>query len=554
MRKMKLFVILCLVVSSVTYSNIKLDPSKSQNTTIEKAKNGSTIINVNTPNNKGISVNDFENFQTKDGVIFNNSNSRFNMSQIAGMINANPNITGEQARLILNRVGGNNRVEIENYLEVVSKNKTDMIMSSQNGFYLNNTKFINFRNVTFTTAPVNLDSNGNIAPFNIRTGNIEIGRNGIDASGVTQLALLSKQIYIDGPVKGTNMEIVSGEFDYNPDTKTYTKQGTNSNELLISSSAFGSIYGNQIKIVAVNGDVGVKGDVISQYVVAINADGTVKTNNINSGSVTVQAKKYEAEGNIYSSGSVRIKAENSIFLGDYVQSDSYIDIVGNLDNESALMSNDLYVSNRLSNSNFIYNTGILSSESLGNGGTIVNEYRINVKGDVMNNGEIETEYIAGSKFQNYGIIKSENNLIMDVNELHSGNRHSITAKNDLKINSIGYVLTYGGKISAKNILIDASLISYIGEMYAEKKIDLKSRKGYIDNLGKMVGETIVLDSAASAGNYSEMIGHDITFKARQGVNLRSGKLKVHTLRVIAPGFPSLPSDTFPYEIYYEEYN
>ena len=88
----------------------------------------------------------------------------------------------------------------------------------------------------------------------------------------------------------------------------------------------------------------------------------------------------------------------------------------------------------------------------------------------------------------------------------------------------------------------------------EKKIDLKSRKGYIDNLGKMVGETIVLDSAASAGNYSEMIGHDITFKARQGVNLRSGKLKVHTLRVIAPGFPSLPSDTFPYEIYYEEYN
>jgi filamentous hemagglutinin len=45
-----------------------------------------------------------------------------------------------------------------------------------------------------------LDGNGNLLPFNVREGKIEVGRQGINAEGLRYLALLSKQIYVDGQI------------------------------------------------------------------------------------------------------------------------------------------------------------------------------------------------------------------------------------------------------------------------------------------------------------------------------------------------------------------
>ena len=149
------------MLNSMLFADIKVDKNVPQKTSVDRAQNGANIININTPNNKGISVNDFSEFRTKDPTVFNNFGQGVGRSYLAGMMAANPNLTKEQAaRLILNRVGGNNRVEIENWLEVMSENKTDIIFSSQNGFYLNNTGFINFDKAIFTTSRVDLDGNG----------------------------------------------------------------------------------------------------------------------------------------------------------------------------------------------------------------------------------------------------------------------------------------------------------------------------------------------------------------------------------------------------------
>ena len=115
--------------TNIGFGEIILNPNANQNTTIDRSQNGAaTIININTPNSKNISVNDFQEFRTKDGVVFNNFGEGVGRSYLAGLMAANPNLTREQAaQLILNRVGGNNRVEIENYLEVMSNGKTDMI-------------------------------------------------------------------------------------------------------------------------------------------------------------------------------------------------------------------------------------------------------------------------------------------------------------------------------------------------------------------------------------------------------------------------------------------
>lgn len=109
-------------------------------------------------------------------------------------INGNPTLIEEQAKLILNRVGGTNRV--------VGRNKIDMIFNSPNGIYLDRTKFTGFKDVIiFTTVPVNLDEKGNIRTLTIDKGNIEVGRKDLDTSKLEQFFLFSKQISVDGEVR-----------------------------------------------------------------------------------------------------------------------------------------------------------------------------------------------------------------------------------------------------------------------------------------------------------------------------------------------------------------
>ena len=95
------------MLSNFLLADIKLDPNSKQNTTIDRSNNGAaTIININTPNDKGISVNDFSEFRTKEGVVFNNFGEGIGRSYLAGLMAANPNLSKEQAaQLILNWIG-----------------------------------------------------------------------------------------------------------------------------------------------------------------------------------------------------------------------------------------------------------------------------------------------------------------------------------------------------------------------------------------------------------------------------------------------------------------
>ena len=106
--------ILLAMLNSMLFADIKVDKGVPQKTSVDRAQNGANIVNINTPNSKGISVNDYSEFRTSDPTVFNNFGSGVGRSYLAGMMAANPNLTKEQAaRLILNRVGGNTRCSFE---------------------------------------------------------------------------------------------------------------------------------------------------------------------------------------------------------------------------------------------------------------------------------------------------------------------------------------------------------------------------------------------------------------------------------------------------------
>nr|WP_256478680.1 hypothetical protein [Sebaldella sp. S0638] len=473
------------------FADIKLDRNANQNTSIDRAQNGqAAIININTPNNKGISVNDFENFQTKEGVVFNNFGEGVGRSYLAGMMAANPNLSREQAaRLILNRV------EIEAFLEVMSSNKTDMVFLSTNGFYLNNTGFINFDKVMFTTSRVDVDGNGNLLPFNIRGGDITVGRDGINAEGVRYLALLSKNINIDGQIhaKDAEVDLIAGNFDYNPDTKEYTKQGTNNNELLISSSAFGSVYGNQIKIVAVNGNVGVNGDVISERVLRINADGTIVTNRMQAKeSIDIKAKEFTQESSTYSEGKVKIEADKTSLKGSGTQAGE-LEVTGDLEsnvtvyskgnitvggdtksNGQLLSEGSLEVKGNLEASDLVYGKDeIKVGKSLTNKSDMQSEGNVTVGGDVANTGKVFSDKNLNIKGNttNQGTLYGKDSIKIEKNLNNSGNIQTAGDLSAKDTNNTGNIVAEG-KIETENLDNNGEILT--NEKLTTKNIDNKT--------------------------------------------------------------------------------
>jgi filamentous hemagglutinin len=374
----------------------------------------------------------------------------------------------------------------------MSENKTDLIFSANQGFYLNNTGFINFDKVIFTTSRVDLDGNGDLLPFNIRGGKIEIGREGINAEGVRYLAFLSKQISIDGQIyaKDTDVDLIAGDFDYNPNTREYTKQGTYNNELLISSSAFGSMYGNQIKIVAVNGNVGVAGDNIAQKVLKINADGTIVTNkNQGNEGIEIKGKEFTQNSSTYTEGNLTIEADKTSLKGNGTQAGNIL-ITGELENEVNIYSGtdinigkglvnkrgqivaerNISVGGKADNRDLVYAKGNIGiGKELNNTGNIQSNGSIKAGGNTTNTGKIlsENELTVGGKLTSTGTVYGKNKVEIKDKLDNSGDIQSegnITVGSDTK--------NTGRIISDKNIEISGNLETE-ETVYAKENLNVK---------------------------------------------------------------------------------
>ena len=53
---------LLAMLNSILFADIKVDRNIPQKTSVDRAQNGANIVNINTPNSRGISVNDYSEF------------------------------------------------------------------------------------------------------------------------------------------------------------------------------------------------------------------------------------------------------------------------------------------------------------------------------------------------------------------------------------------------------------------------------------------------------------------------------------------------------------
>ena len=465
-------------------ANLVVDPNSTYNTKIDESRNGVPIVNISTPNDRGVSINEFKEYNVDEkGQILNNADN-IGRSHLGGLINANPNLAPNQAaNLIILQVNGSNRSQIEGYLEALSRQKVDVILANENGLYINNSGTINIKNFTATTGKLNL-KDGDFVGIDVEKGNVLIGPKGFNGNNTDYVDIIAKTLELRGNIVANNLNIKTGSNDKN-----------SSNTLAIDASELGGMYAGVIKIVSTDKGVGVNSDsfiVSKDKKLEITADGQIKINKVQAKGVDIKGKEYVQKDLTYSDGDISIKADK-IKLAGTGMSGNKVSLNGDVENSS-----DISVKKNLNTKNFS-NTGLVQ----------VND-KIEVLGNVNNTGEILTnnsftakdvkttgkliskDNINVSNLENSGVITSNNKLNID-GKLNNAGEIQIT--DNIVVNgnveNTGEILT-NGSFTSKDIKnkkelsankdIRVSKLENTGNILTNSKISIN---GDLTNTGEL---------------------------------------------------------------------
>ncbi len=277
-------------VNDSPINHIVIDPDRGGNATIDRAQNGTPVININAASNGGVSANYYRDFNVnQENLILNNYQGEAAISKLGGALHGNPNFNHSGARaadIILNEVTSSRVSNINGYTEVFGKT-AEVIIANPNGIMVGGAGFINTSRLSMITGASNgLDANGNLTPFNISTSPnaiiTVIGRDvvdkdgnpvaynlGVDMAGGNTMDLVSRIIKINGKLiadKQINVLAGNDKATRTADGWTVTsKDAEDSPEFAIDSTAMGGIYAGRINLIANENGVGVRtrGDVIS---------------------------------------------------------------------------------------------------------------------------------------------------------------------------------------------------------------------------------------------------------------------------------------------------
>ena len=247
---------------------------------IEEARNGMTVININTPNDKGLSHNQYNAFNVDEkGLILNNANRPVN-TELAGYIMGNPNLVGPTANTILNEVTGTGSTSMNGALEVAG-DKAHVIVANPNGISVNNGTFINASSATLTTGNP-IINNGSVTGYNVQKGTITVGEKGLNASKTVRTDMLAEAVKLNGKVWAQDAQVVTGKNDISVDATgkvTNTQKTGESSQVGLDVAAIGGMYANSMYLVGTNDGFGVNNQGVLSAQNKLTIDSTGKLQN-----------------------------------------------------------------------------------------------------------------------------------------------------------------------------------------------------------------------------------------------------------------------------------
>jgi len=239
-----------------------------------------TVVNINTPNDKGLSHNQYDAFNVDNkGLILNNANRPVN-TELAGYIMGNPNLVGPTANTILNEVTGTGATSMNGALEVAG-NKAHVIIANPNGISVNNGTFINANSATLTTGNP-IINNGSITGYQVQQGSITVGEKGLNASKTARTDMLAEAVQLNGKVWAQDAQVVTGKNAISVDatgTVTNVSKTGESTPIGLDVAAIGGMYANSMYLVGTNDGFGVNNQGVLSAQNKLTVDSTGKLQN-----------------------------------------------------------------------------------------------------------------------------------------------------------------------------------------------------------------------------------------------------------------------------------
>ena len=513
LKKAIAFLLLLSMNMNSFAANLELDPNSRYNTKLDMSRNGTPIVNISTPNGRGISINEFLNYNVgHEGQVLNNADN-IGRSHLAGIINANPNLAANQAaNLIILQVNGSNRSNIEGYLEALSRQKVNVILSNENGIYLNGAGTINIRNFVPTTGRVKLQ-NGDFVGIDVEKGRVVIGSNGFDASTTDYVNVIAKALELQGSLVGNKVDVTLGENTVDKNGAVTSNHGINS--VAIDASKLGSMYAGQISIISTDKGAGVnsRGIVYSRdKKLEITADGKINVAKIKGNGIEINGTEYAQSELASSDKGININAKN-IKLNGETQAAGDINLNGNTQNNSKIYSEGNFNTGSLLNTGDINVAGNFKADDFKNVLAAVNTGgNLNVK-NLENSGSIQVSKSTGidGKLNNSGNLTSIEKITVKNDILNSGN---ISTNGDLSSkNAVSSGIIVANNFTTSNLQNDGKIFT---------NADLKTK--YFKNTGEIsaVGK-ISSDSMVSSGSIRTNEALDISGDLNNGGTLQSAK-------------------------------
>ncbi|PJG85968.1 hemagglutinin repeat-containing protein [Conservatibacter flavescens] len=279
---------------------IKADPNapKSQQPIILQTANGLPQVNIQTPNDKGLSHNKYHDFNVAEkGAILNNSR-KATQTQQAGLVQGNPYLARGEAKVILNEVTSNNPSVMKGYVEVAGK-KAEVIIANPNGLHCDGCGIINADRATITTGKPQIHQ-GDIDSYRVEKGKVKVSSKGMDNSRVDYTDILAREAEINAGIwTGKKLNVVTGQNQIKRGStdqdlqinhiKTSEKNPQNTPHFALDVSELGGMYAGKIHLVGTEQGLGVRnaGHIgASAETLVIDSQGRV----VNSGTLNAQGE------------------------------------------------------------------------------------------------------------------------------------------------------------------------------------------------------------------------------------------------------------------------
>ena len=547
LKKSVAFLLLVSMNMNIFAANLVLDPNSQHNTKLDTSANGTPIINISTPNNRGVSINEFLEYNVgHEGQVLNNADN-LGRSHLAGLINANPNLGPNQAaNLILLQVNGANRSQIEGYIEALSRDKVNVVLSNENGIYLNGAGTINIRNFIPTTGRVKL-KDGDVVGIDVEKGRVVIGANGFDATNTDYVNVIAKALEMQGNLVGNKVDVTLGENFVDNSGAVTSKGGINS--VAIDASNLGSMYAGQVRIISTDKGAGVNSRALiysKDEKLEITADGKINVAKIKGNGIEIKGSDYSQSEIASSDKDINITA-NTVKLAGQTQANGNISLNADVENDSEIFANGNLKTKDLTNSGKIQVSKTTQiSGKLNNSGSVASVNKVTVTKDVKNTGEISTnDDFTAKNIVSSGKVSGKNIQVDNVSNngkiIAESNFKAKKVKNTKEIAAVGKISTddletsgdvrSNGKITVNGNLENSGNVETGSDIAVSKDIKNSGKvlaNGNLsgkntENSGEVQAENISTDNVKNSGkiNTKDFKSKNVT---NTGKVLASGKI------------------------------